>query len=360
MPAAPTCSEGEALFALTEDATSPCSVEKETPSPQERGVCVKHTLASPQRGVCVEHKQSVPTEECDATEKRDTQEMKRKPEDTESLRDVPTEEKEAPQERCVDVTLSPSERGVDVTLSPSERGVDVTLSPSERGVGKRSVPTQAHGFSWEKEIMRMIYHMTEEEIKSIPYTSKADIPAELNRLDHCDVSIKASCNPHMICMADCLRVYDSVCSNIPLHMIVIHYLQEADTKKIVTITEVDLTHSCEALFGSLTRADIETLDRAVKTVPQKKKPTEEERKTMYDIRDSLQTRSGVIHLDIKCNSTQSRLQCSFNRFQQFLESHPTRVIAKSNTHEFRGGALSPQIISSRRVFKPKGKVHTGT
>ena len=72
---------------------------------------------------------------------------------------------------------------------------------------------------------------------------------------------------------------------------------------------------------------------------------------MYAIRDSLQARSGAIHLDIKCNSTQSRLQCSFNRFQQFLESHPTRIIAKSNTHEFRGGALSPQIVSSRRVFK---------
>jgi hypothetical protein len=200
-------------------------------------------------------------------------------------------------------------------------------------------------------MMRMIYHMTEEEIKSIPYTSKVDIPAAFNRLDHCDVSIKASCNPHMICMADGLRFYDSVRSGTPIHMIVVHYCQLGDIKKIVTITEVDLTDSCEALFGSLTRADIETLDRAVKAVPQKKKPTEEERKTMYDIRDSLQKQSGAIHLDIKCNSTQSRLQCSFNRFQQFLESHPTRIVAKSNTHEFRGGALSPEIVSSRRVFK---------
>ena len=208
--------------------------------------------------------------------------------------------------------------------------------------------------------MRTIYHMTEEEIKSIPYTSKVDIPANLNRLDHCDVSIKASCNPHMVCMADGLRFYDSVCSGTPIHMIVVHYCQMGDIKKIVTITEVDLTDSCEALFGSLTRADIETLDRAVKAIPQKKKPTEEERKTMYDIRDSLQKQSSAIHLDIKCNSTQSRLQCSFNRFQQFLETHPTRIVAKSNTHEFRGGALSPEIVSSRRVFKPKGKVHMGT
>ena len=294
----PTCSEGEVLFALTE----------------------------------------VPAEEYDAKEKSAPQEMKRKPEES------APEEKEAPRERGVGKRSVPTE----------ER------SPEESAPRERGVPTQGHGFSIEKDIMRTIYHMTEEEIKSIPYTSKVDIPANLNRLDHCDVSIKASCNPHMVCMADGLRFYDSVCSGNPIHMIVVHYCQLGDIKKIVTITEVDLTDSCEALFGSLTRANIETLDRAVKAIPQKKKPTEEERKTMYDIRDSLQKQSGAIHLDIKCNSTQSRLQCSFNRFQQFLESHPTRIVAKSNTHEFRGGALSPEIVSSRRVFKPKGKVHMGT
>ena len=199
--------------------------------------------------------------------------------------------------------------------------------------------------------MSRVYGATPEEQRDVPYTSKIDLPAELNRLDHCDVSIKTSGHPNMICMADCLRVYDSVSSEKPLHMVVIHYLQEADTKKITSIIEIDLTDSHEALFGSLTRADLETLDRAVKAIPQKKKPTEEEHTAMYAIRDALQKMSGAIHLDIKCNSTQSRLQCSFHRFQQFLESHPMRIIAKSNTHEFRGGALSPQIVSSRRVFK---------
>jgi hypothetical protein len=329
VPAAPTRSEGAALFALTEDATSSYSVEKETPieAPQERGVFV-------------EHKQSAPTEECDATEKRDTQEMKRKPEES------------APEE-CSPEECSPEECSPEEKEAPRKRGVGTLASP-------QSVPTQAHGFSLEKDIMRMIYHMTEEEIKSIPYTSKVDIPAEFNRLDQCDVSIKTSCSPHMVCMADCLRFYDSVSSKTPIHMIVVHYSQLGDIKKIMTIIEIDLTDSCEALFGSLTRAEIETLDRAVKAIPQKKKPTEEERKTMYDIRDSLQKQSGAIHLDIKCNSTQSRLQCSFNRFQKFIENHPTRIIAKSNTHEFRGGALSPQIVSSRRVFKPKGKMRMGT
>jgi hypothetical protein len=196
---------------------------------------------------------------------------------------------------------------------------DIVSTMEKEQVERASTAVQSHGFSWEKEIMSRVYGATLEEQKCIPYTSKIDLPAEINRLDPCDISIKTSCHSHMVCMADCLRVYDSVCSDRPIHLVVLHYLQEADTKKIISIIEIDLTDSCEALFGSLTRADIETLDRAVKAVPQKKKPTEEEHTSMYAIRDALQKMSRAIHLDIKCNSTQSRLQCSFNHFQKFLE-----------------------------------------
>lgn len=214
---------------------------------------------------------------------------------------------------------------------------------------------QAHGFSWEKEIIRNIYHATTEELAQIKYTSKMDLPAKLNHLDGCDVSVKATCSPNAVCMADCLRVFDSVNSGEPIHMVVVYYKQDDSnkTKKIASITEIDLTASRDVLFGTLTRTQIEELDMAVKSVPQKRKPTEEEYKKMYSIRDTLQALSGAIHLDIKCNSTQSRLQCSFNRFQQFIEKNPTKVVAKSNTNEFRGGVISSEIQSSRRVFKKK-------
>jgi len=141
-------------------------------------------------------------------------------------------------------------------------------------------------------------------------------------------------------------------------MVVIYYKQDDsnNTKKIVSITEIDLTASCDLLFGTLTRAQIEQLDKAVKSVPQKRKPTAEEYAKMYSIRDTLQASSGAIHLDIKCNSTQSRLQCSFNRFQQFIEKNPTKVVAKSNTNEFRGGMISSVIQSSRRVLKKKSNL----
>jgi hypothetical protein len=217
---------------------------------------------------------------------------------------------------------------------------------------------QAHGFSWENETITNIYHATNEELKEIKYTGKTDLPAKFNRLDNCDISVKTTGSKNAVCMGDCLRVFDAMGSGKPIHMVVIHYIQDDTTnqKKVTNIIEIDLTNSRDLLFGTLTRSQIEDIDKAVKSVPQKRKPTEEEYKKMYSIRDSMQELSGAIHLDIKCNSTQSRLQCSFNHFQQFIEKNPSKIIAKSDTNEFRGGSISSHIASSRRVFKKKPTV----
>jgi hypothetical protein len=214
---------------------------------------------------------------------------------------------------------------------------------------------QAHGFSWERELICNVFGVTIEDYKQIKYTSKMDLPANLNRLDGCDVSIKTSCNLNTVCMADCLRIYDAVTSGNSFHMVVVHYNQDDtnNTKNIIAITEIDLTASRDVLFGSLSRCQIEELDKLVKSIPQKRKPTQEEHKKMYILRDSLQMMGGAIHLDIKCNSSQSRLQCSFNKFQEFIEKNPNKLIAKSNNNEFRGGTISASITSSRRVLRKK-------
>jgi hypothetical protein len=214
---------------------------------------------------------------------------------------------------------------------------------------------QSHGFSWERELICNVFGVTIEDYKQIKYTSKMDLPANLNRLDGCDVSIKTSCNLNTVCMADCLRIYDAVTSGNSFHMVVVHYNQDDtnNTKNIIAITEIDLTASSDVLFGSLSRCQIEELDKLIKSIPQKRKPTQEEHKKMYILRDSLQMMSGAIHLDIKCNSSQSRLQCSFNKFQEFIEKNPNKLIAKSNNNEFRGGAISASITSSRRLLRKK-------
>lgn len=214
---------------------------------------------------------------------------------------------------------------------------------------------QSHGFTWEQELLTNVYGSSIKELKEIKYTSKMDLPAKFNRLDNCDVSVKATGTRNTVCMADCLRIFDAVNSGTPFHMVVVHYVHDdtTNTKKLEEIVEVDLTNSRELLFGSLTREQIEQLNNEVKSVPQKRKPTEEEHKKMYATHKETQSLSGAIYLNIKCNSTQSRLQCSFNKFQDFIAKNPSRVIAKSNTNEFRGGKISPEIASSRRVFKKK-------
>jgi len=210
---------------------------------------------------------------------------------------------------------------------------------------------QSHGFSWERDILENIYKVLPEDLKTIKYTSEFDLPSRLNSLDNCNLSIKTSGNINSVCMADCLRVYDEVDSGEPFHLIVIFYKQNTNIKRILSIVQVDLTNSKDLLFGLVTKAQIEELVKAVKSIPQKRKPTEEEYKYIYSIRDKLHEKCGYIHLDIKCNSTQSRLQCSFNHFQTFINEHSSKLVAHSNTNEFRGGMISSEIVSGPRVFK---------
>lgn len=218
---------------------------------------------------------------------------------------------------------------------------------------------QSHGFLWERELCEKVYGATIDELKGITYTSKMDLPGKFNRLDNCDLSIKTSCSPNTVCMADCLRIFDAVSSANNTHLTVIHYSQndETRTKHVSTITEIDLTDSQNALFGTLTRTQLEELDKLVKSIPKKRKPTNEEHDNMYSLRDILQAQSGAIHLDIKCDSkTQRRLQCSFNYFQKFIEQNPSKVIERSNSNTFRGGVISSQLVSPRRVFKKVSSV----
>jgi hypothetical protein len=219
---------------------------------------------------------------------------------------------------------------------------------------------QAHGFSIQNDLLLNVYKVTSEELPTIPYTSEVDLPASFNRLRSIDTSIKTSCSANTICMADCLRVYDSVTSEKKLHMTAAFYKQiNPTTKRINKIVEVDLTNAVKELFGNLARENLEQLDKLVKTVPQKRSPTPEEHAAMYALRDSLQKESAAIQLNIKCNSQQSRLQCSFNKFQAFLKAYPERIIAQvevpsdCQTVEFCGGTIATTITSAPRKFKTK-------
>ena len=210
---------------------------------------------------------------------------------------------------------------------------------------------QGHGFSWEKDIVTHVYGASKEELGTVKYTSKMDLPAHLNKLDGVDLSVKTTMRFNSVCMADAKRIFDAVSSGNRFHMVVIHYNQEGDTKTVANITEVDLTNSVILLFGSVGIDQIGVLDALIKSVPQKRRPTEEEYKAIYELRDAIQKLSGAIHFDPKVNSQQSRLQCSFNHFDRFLKEHPERIVAQSTSCEFRGGRISHAIKGNRRIFK---------
>ena len=131
-------------------------------------------------------------------------------------------------------------------------------------------------------------------------------------------------------------------------MTVVHFKQVGEEKHLESIVQVDLTGSKDILFGTLSREQVAELDTLVKKVPQKRSPSAEEHSAMYTLRDTL--KCPAILLNIKCNSQQSRLQCSFNGFQKFLSENPDRIIAKSQGNIFRGKAIISEIKSGRRVF----------
>lgn len=213
--------------------------------------------------------------------------------------------------------------------------------------------TQSHGFIWENELIMNVY--SDKKEKNIKYNSKFDLPSKYNVLDGCNLSIKTTNSKSIVCMADCLRLFDAIASGESFRLVVIHYKQDSTTKKIVSIIEIDLSKSLDILFPNIVREEIEELDKAVKKIPQKRKPTPEEHSLMYSIKNKIQTKSDIIQFNIKCNSTQSRLQCSFNKFDKFIEKYPERIISTSDSNKFRGGEISIEIKSTKRTFKKNPK-----
>ncbi len=200
--------------------------------------------------------------------------------------------------------------------------------------------------------MKNVYRATDEELTTIKYTAKVDLPAAFNRLDRCNVSIKATGKRSSVDMADVLRVFDSVGPEAePLHLTVVIYAQADHLKAVQSIVQVNLTSSRDILFGRTTREQLEELVAAVRAVPQGRSPTPDEHEAMYGVRDRVQDDEAALHLNIKCNSTQSRVQCSFNHFDRFIENNPDRVVCKSDGCEFRGGCITSSIESGRRTFK---------
>ena len=217
--------------------------------------------------------------------------------------------------------------------------------------------SQKHGFTQEKDILKNVYGATDEKLSKKGYTDKFDLDADDNKLESVNLSIKTTVNDNMVCMGDVIRLFDSVSNtDKPIHLTVIFNQQIDNKKKVKKIVEVNLTNTVKELFGSLTKEQIKELDTLVKSIPQKRRPTDEEHKKMYELQKKLQSLSKAIYLNIKCDSKQSRLQCSFNKFQKFMEDNPTLIVEESNNNKFRGGQITEEIVSEKRKRNKKVSV----
>ena len=206
---------------------------------------------------------------------------------------------------------------------------------------------QAHGKSWEKDIALNVFKVTEAPSS---HTARHDISGQLNRLDNgVNVSIKTT-GSDTICMGDVCRVYENVGNGEPIHMVVIMYSQINGIKKRERIIEIDLTNSRELLFGTAIIDEINELVAYVKSIPKNVHVSAEHSDTYIWMANDISTRhGGCISYNPKVDSkAQRRVQCSISNFSNFVKEHPERIIAESQTGEFRGGSIAEEIVSPPR------------
>jgi hypothetical protein len=210
--------------------------------------------------------------------------------------------------------------------------------------------SQVHGKTWETEILQNIYDLTPAQCESIPHGAKHDLPAELNRFDRCNVSIKTAGNQNRVDLGDCLRVFDTVSSPEPYHMIVVIYKQTENTKKLEKFVKLDLELSRRELFGNIRRSEIVELVNTIKMVDTGRSKTPLESARIHRLKTELNARSGAIQFNPKLDSkNQRRLQCSFNSFQKFLINNENRILILEDEMP----EISQEIESGRRLRNKK-------
>ena len=213
---------------------------------------------------------------------------------------------------------------------------------------------QAHGKSWERDLGLNVYKATEAELDSVSHTAPIDVPRAFNRLDGTDISIKVS-GGDAIDMGDIVRVFKEVSSGEKIHMTVISWIQkDPTTKKLKSLTEVDLTNSVKLIFGTATLSEIEELVGYVKAIPHYGR-TAEHQATYKRMAAALKEKSGgwISYAPKVDSATQRRVQGHFSQFSRFVQENPSRVVATSQTGEFRGGRITEEIVSTPRVRNKK-------
>ncbi len=198
---------------------------------------------------------------------------------------------------------------------------------------------QQHGFLWESEIKTKVFGLTGQD----PYTAVHDVDRGRNSLNpNENVSIKTTGNT-TLCMGDALRVFEYE-AGVEHTCIALQYVQRDQQKVLTNVYELDLTKR-EILWGSVTKQDVEELDRLVRSMPPNRRDPEIDR-AIAQKKKELNAKSGAMRFNPKIDSkTQRRLQCSIPKFATYLDLIKTSTTQPS----VRGVAIVGSIEGGRRI-----------
>ncbi len=188
------------------------------------------------------------------------------------------------------------------------------------------------------------------------YTRAHDIPADKNtKAPGVNVSIKTA-GGKSVDMGDVLRIWNETAPGAePLHLIVLFYTQFTkgdsahggatqadDSKTLRGISTVDLTGKQDALFGSVSKEELEAYVASVKAIPAGE-PSAEARAAYKAGAAALNAKMRHLQIRPKVDSkNQRRVQCSFPDFFAFHS-----VMDESCT--INGVQIVKTIQSGRRV-----------
>ena len=233
-----------------------------------------------------------------------------------------------------------------------------TKKPTKTQKTVKNTPTgvQNHGKIWENEILRKVYKI---EPSAVSYTSTHDIPKEQNRINHKNISIKAT-GSNKVDFGDAKRIYDTMDKNdpSPLEVIVIKYKQNDDTntKNIKEIIRLDLQGAKTNLFGTLPdmKERIGTLNELVKTNnPEYKKYAKTLQKDMKSHGSFLTIAPKIGDISKKRSG---RIQVSLSNINKYMDNNPSSVVERTTTTadkmdcSIHGCFIRPSINSNRRIM----------
>lgn len=202
--------------------------------------------------------------------------------------------------------------------------------------------SQQHGFEFQKIIEQEVFGIRDLPVS---YTGTHDIPKQFNKFNPSEnVSIKAT-GSNSIGMGDVKRIYDY--SSDELHTaIVIYYRQNGDRKTIRKVVEFSLDDK-RALFGDVTRDEIEELDREIRSVPPNIPLSELNihRARINQKTKELSKRS-ALRFNSKIDSkTQRRLQCTLTVIP------PSMIRYSEDAAVVRGVWITNSVVSGLRTRK---------